>query len=233
VHWIDPASEACLAGLAETLGGASVLLVTTYRPGYRPSWIDRSYATQISLAPLRRGDSLRVVHSLLPELQTDGALARLILDKAEGNPFFLEELVHAPGDADAGTLTVPDSVQGVLAARIDRLPETAKHLLQTAAVLGREFPERMLRAIADAPERVDSDLHDLTRLEFLYERADAEERAYVFKHALTQNVAHATLVTPRRRALHRPAGDALAALYPDRVADLAPRLAHHYLEAEA
>jgi len=232
LHWIDPASEACLASLAEAVGGASVLLVTTYRPGYRPSWIDRSYATQVALAPLRRDDSLGIVRSLMPELAPDDPLARLILDKAEGNPFFLEELVHALGDG-GGTLTVPDSVQGVLAARIDRLPETAKHLLQIAAVLGREFPERLLRAVADAPGRLDDDLRDLTRLEFLYERPDAEERAYVFKHALTQDVAHTTLVTPRRRALHRRAADALAALYPERVADLAPRLAHHYLEAEA
>jgi len=233
VHWIDPASEACLAGLAEMLGPASMLLVTTYRPGYRPSWIDRSYATQVSLAPLRRDDSLRVVHSLMPELAPDDPLVRLILDKAEGNPFFLEELVHAMGDVGSGTLPVPDSVQGVLAARIDRLPESAKHALQTAAVLGREFPERLLRAVADAPERLDADLRDLTRLEFLHERTDADERAYVFKHALTQDVAHETLVLPRRRVLHRRAADALAALYPDRVADLAPRLAHHYLEAEA
>jgi class 3 adenylate cyclase/tetratricopeptide (TPR) repeat protein len=233
LHWIDPASEACLASLAETVGGACVLLVTTYRPGYRPSWIDRSYATQISLAPLRHDDSQRVVRALMPELAPDDPLVRLILDKAEGNPFFLEELVHALGEAPGGTLPVPDSVQGVLAARIDRLPETAKHLLQIAAVLGREFPERLLRAVADAPERLDDDLRDLTRLEFLYERSDADERAYVFKHALTQDVAHTTLVTPRRRALHRRAGDALVALYPERTADLAPRLAHHYLEAEA
>ena len=234
LHWIDPASETCLASLAETLAGASLLLITTYRPGYRPSWIDRSYATQISLTPLRRDDSLRVVHSLLPGLAADDPLVRLILDKAEGNPFFLEELVHAVGDAGGGgTLPVPDSVQGVLAARIDRLPETAKHVLQTAAVLGREFPERLLRGVADAPDRLDADLHDLTRLEFLYERSGADERSYVFKHALTQDVAHATLVTPRRRALHRRAAEALAALYPDRLADLAPRLAHHYLEAES
>ena len=233
LHWIDPASETCLASLAGTVGRASVLLVTTYRPGYRPSWIDRSYATQISLAPLRRDDSLGVVRSLMPALAPDDPLVRLILDKAEGNPFFLEELVHAVGDAPGSTLPVPDSVQGVLAARIDRLPESAKHLLQTAAVLGREFPERLLRAVADAPERLDTDLRDLTRLEFLHERSDADDRVYVFKHALTQDVAHDTLVTPRRRTLHRRAAEAQAALYPDRVADMAPRLAHHYLEAEA
>ena len=128
-------------------------------------------------APLRRDDSLRVVRSLLPEVAPADPLVPLILDRAEGNPFFLEELVHALGDTGGTALGVPDSVQGVLAARIDRLPETAKHLLQTAAVLGREFPERLLRAIADAPEHLDADLQDLTRLEFLYERSDAEERS--------------------------------------------------------
>ena len=233
LHWIDPASETCLVALAEMLAGASLLLIATYRPGYRPSWIDRSYATQISLAPLRRDDSLRVVHALLPGLAVDDPMVQLILDKAEGNPFFLEELVHAVGDVGGRTLPVPDSVQGVLAARIDRLPETAKQALQTAAVLGREFSERLLHAIADAPDRLDADLRELTRLEFLYERSGADERSYVFKHALTQDVAHATLVTPRRRALHRRAADALAALDPDRVAELAPRLAHHYFEAES
>jgi tetratricopeptide (TPR) repeat protein len=232
LHWVDPASETCLATLAEALGDASLLLVTTYRPGYRPSWIDRSYATQISLAPLRRDDSLRVVHALLPDRPTDDVLVRLILDKAEGNPFFLEELVQAV-DEDAGeTLPVPNSVQGVLAARIDRLPETAKLVLQAAAVLGREFPERLLRAVVDAPERLDTDLHELTRLEFLYERSGVDDRSYVFKHALTQDVAHATLVTPRRRALHRRAADALTG-DTARLAELAPRLAHHYFEAES
>jgi class 3 adenylate cyclase/tetratricopeptide (TPR) repeat protein len=233
LHWIDPASEACLASLAEGLASAAALLVATYRPGYRPPWIDRSYATQMTLAPLRRDDSLGVVHALLPDLTADDTLVRMILDKAEGNPFFLEELVYAVGEAGAGPVRVPDSVQGVLAARIDRLPETAKHALQTASVLGREFPERLLRAIADEPDRLDADLRDLTRLEFLHERPDADERTYVFKHALTQDVAHATLVTPRRRALHRRAADALAAIYAERVADMAPVLAHHYLEAQA
>jgi class 3 adenylate cyclase/tetratricopeptide (TPR) repeat protein len=233
LHWIDRASEACLGGLAETLGGAAILLIATYRPGYRPPWIERSYATQISLAPLRRDDSLHVVRSLLPQLAADDPRARVILDKGEGNPFFLEELAHVVADGEAGPLPVPDSVQGVLAARIDRLPPPAKETLQTASVLGREFPERLLRAVANAPGRLDDDLRELTRQEFLYERTDADEPAYAFKHALTQEVARATLITARRQALHRAAAAGLARLYPDRVAELAPVLAFHYLEAEA
>jgi class 3 adenylate cyclase/tetratricopeptide (TPR) repeat protein len=232
VHWIDPASEGVLARLGESLGGAALLLLATYRPGYRPPWMDRSYATQVSLAALRREDSRRIVHALRPQL-ADLPVTDVILDKAEGNPFFLEELVQALGDARAGSLPVPDSVQGVLAARIDRLPESAKQVLQTAAVLGREFPERLLRVLADAPDRLEDDLRELTRREFFEDRSAADEPVYAFKHALTQDVARASLVTAHRRALHRRAGDALVALHPDRVSDLAPVLAHHYLEAEA
>ena len=117
LHWIDAASEASLASLVESLGGARVLVVATYRPGYRPPWIDRSYATQISLGPLRRDESLGILRVLLPDLGSDDPLAALVLDRAEGNPFFLEELSHVVGDRAAGGLAVPDSVQGVLAAR--------------------------------------------------------------------------------------------------------------------
>jgi class 3 adenylate cyclase/tetratricopeptide (TPR) repeat protein len=233
LHWIDGASEACLGSVADALGGAAVLLAATYRPGHRPSWIDRSYATQISLAPLPREASLSVVRSMRPEMTEGDARARLILDKGEGNPFFLEELVHAVTDGDGERLAVPDSVQGVLAARIDRLPASAKQTLQVASVLGRQFPERVLRAVADAPERLDDDLRELTRQEFLHERAEGEERGYVFKHALTQEVAYESLVVSRRRALHRAAAAGLARLEPERLDELTPLLAHHYLAAEA
>ena len=233
LHWIDRASEACIGSLADALGGAAVLLAATYRPGHHPPWIERSYATQVALAPLPRAASLSVVRSLRPEMTEEDARARLILDKGEGNPFFLEELVHAVTDGDSGRLAVPDSVQGVLAARIDRLPASAKQTLQVASVLGRQFPERLLRAVADAPERLDDDLRELTRQEFLHERAEGEERGYVFKHALTQEVAYDSLVVGRRRALHRAAAAGLARLDPERLDDLTPVLAHHYLAAEA
>ena len=233
LHWIDAASEASLASLVESLGGARALVVATYRPGYRPPWMDRSYATQISLGPLRRDESLDILRVLLPDLGSDDPLAALVLDRAEGNPFFLEELSHVVGDRAAGGLAVPDSVQGVLAARIDRLTERAKHVLLTASVLGREMTERLLRAVVDDPGRVDAALAELGRLELLHEKSEGDERAWVFKHALTQEVAHSMLVAGRRRALHRRAAVALAALYPERAGELHPLLAHHYLAAEA
>jgi class 3 adenylate cyclase/tetratricopeptide (TPR) repeat protein len=234
LHWIDRTSEECLAYLVEGLAGLPVMLLTTYRPGYRPPWLDRSYASQLSLTPLQALDSLSVVRSILPQADLADPLAKLILDKAEGNPFFLEELAHAVGERDPArpALTVPDTVHGVLAARIDRLPDQCKRVLQTAAVLGREFPLRLLAAVWDggAPE---ADLRELTRREFLYERAGGDEPTFVFKHALTQDVALASILAPRRRELHARAADALTALYPDRLAELAPMLAHHFFHAEA
>ena len=234
LHWIDRTSEECVASLVESLAGVSVMLMTTYRPGYRPSWLDRSYATQLSLARLQPVDSLSVVRSVLPHAGLGDPLAKLILDKAEGNPFFLEELARAvdeQGLAQPG-LTVPDTVHGVLAARIDRLPDQPKRLLQIASVLGREFALRLLAAVwdGDPPKAY---LSELTRQEFLYERSGTEETTFVFKHALTQDVALASILAPRRREVHARAATALPALYPDRLAEVEPLLAHHYFHAEA
>ena len=152
------------------------------------------------------------------------------MDKAEGNPFFLEELtraVAAPGGF-APTVAVPDTVQGVLMARIDRLADEPKRALQTAAVLGREFSVRLLEAIWEGPGVVTRALPELTRLEFLYERTGADEPAYVFKHALTQDVAYQSLLTTHRRRLHAAAGRALERFYADRIDEVCDRLAYHY-----
>ncbi len=234
LHWIDHTSEAFLASLVERLSGAAILLLATYRPGYRPPWLDRSFATQIALAPLDAQESLALVHGLLPSVSDQNPVARLILDKAEGNPFFIEELARVVGDHRAGVegLEVPDTVHGVLTARIDRLAEVPKRLVQTGAVLGREFPRELLQAM-EPGLALGPHLAELARLEFLYERTEAGEPVYVFKHALTQDVARATLLASRRQELHCRAGDALLRVYPARTRELAPVLAYHYREGEA
>jgi predicted ATPase len=129
-------------------------------------------------------------------------------------------------------VAVPDTIQGVLMARIDRLPETAKRLLQTAAVLGREFTLPLLRKLWEEPGALEPQLQELKRLEFLFERSGAEEPIYVFKHALTQEVAYESLITTQRQALHAAAGQALEALYADRLEEAYDRLAHHYARTD-
>ena len=154
--------------------------------------------------------------------------------KAEGNPFFLEELTRAViehGDFQAEVIA-PDTIQGVLSARIDRLPEPHKRVLQTASVLGREFASRLLREIWDGSGSLDPLLLDLQRMEFVFERTGAVEPVYVFKHALTQDVAYASLLTTRRQALHAAAGQALETLYAERLEDVHDRLAYHYARTD-
>ena len=217
LHWVDRTSEEYLTFLAESLAGAPVLLIATYRPGYRPPWSDRSFATQLSLRRLAGDESRSIVRSLLAAGAAGDSLEELILDKAEGNPFFLEELARAVGEQGLGAgLPVPDTVHGVLTARIDRLADDDKRVLQAASVLGREFTPALLAAIWDGPGPVEPRLRELARLEFLFVRSAGDEVVYAFKHALTQDVAEATLLPSRRRELHHKAGEALERLNPER-----------------
>jgi len=230
LHWCDNTSEDYLAGLVESIAGAAVLLLVTYRPGYRPPWIDKSYATQMALRHLVPQESVTVVRSMSQHHALPEPLERMIVEKAEGNPFFLEELTHAVLDhTDVGAdVTVPETIQGVLMARLDRLPEHTKRLLQTAAVLGREFVPLLLEAMWDGAQPLEPLLLTLTRQEFLFARPSAEGPVYVFKHALTQEVAYDSLLTTRRQTLHAAAGQALETLYAPRLEDAYERLAYHY-----
>ena len=230
LHWIDRASEELLASLAEGLPGASVLLVATHRAGYRPPWIEKSYATQIALPPLSAEESTALAQSVLITRRLPEPLAQVILSRAEGNPFFLEELARAVSERTdlEADIAVPDTVQGVLMARIERLPEEQQRLLQTASVLGRAAPSRVLAAMWGDAADLDAHLEELGRLEFLYERRSGEERAYVFKHALTQEVAYESLLAPQRRALHAAAGRALEELHASRLENVYDRLAYHF-----
>jgi predicted ATPase/class 3 adenylate cyclase len=234
LHWIDNTSQDYLTSLVESLAGGSILLLTSYRPGYRPAWLEQPYATQISLHNLTPHDALNVVHSIRQNVELPEHLEQTIIEKAEGNPFFLEELTRAVMEhGDAGTARhVPDTIQGVLSARIDRLPDESKRLLQTASILGREFSPTLLKAIWEDTAPFEPLLSELKRLEFFFERTGAEERLYIFKHALTQEVAYDSLLTTRRQALHTAAGQALESLYAHRLEDAYNHLAHHYANAD-
>src|SRR5262249_49962449 len=172
---------------------------------------------QVSLPHLTPQDALTIVHSTGHDRQFSEDLEQNILAKAEGNPFFLEELTRAmiEHSATETAIDVPDTIQRVLAAKIDRLAEAHKRLLQTAVVLGREFSPRLLEAIWDGTGPLEPLLAELKRLEFLYERTGAEGVSYVFKHALTQDVVYDSLLTTRRQVLHAAAGHAMERLPPD------------------
>jgi class 3 adenylate cyclase/tetratricopeptide (TPR) repeat protein len=233
VHWADETSEQFVSYLVDALAGAEALLLLTYRSGYQPRWLDKSYAAQISMRRLPLHEGRRLVDAVLRRAALPEELTEAILEKAEGNPFFLEELTRSVLERGArADLTVPDTVQGVLIARIDRLPEAHKRLLQTASVLGREFKLDLLRSLWNQTEELEALLADLRRWEFIYKPAAGAEPVYFFRHTLTQEAVYDSLLTARRQALHAAAGRALETLHAERLEDAYESLAYHFARAD-
>jgi class 3 adenylate cyclase/tetratricopeptide (TPR) repeat protein len=247
LHWIDPDTQALLNALVEGLPAARVSLLVNYRPEYRHEWSNKTYYGQLRLDPLppERADVL--LHALVGGDRALDPLCALLIQRTQGNPFFLEESILALVETGvlAGargayrlarpveTLQMPATVQAMLAARIDRLAQEDKHLLQTAAVVGMDVPAVLLEAVSDLPDQtLRGGLARLQGAELLYETRLFPDVAYTFKHALTHEVAYGSLLSPRRRALHERVLEAIERLYPDRLTEQADRLAHHAFRGE-
>ena len=235
LHWVDSLSEEFIGFLAENIRDARVLLLATYRPRYRPPWIDLSCAGQTPLEPLSRDHSIEMVRSVLQAEHLVDLVSQEIVAKADGNPFFLEQLALHAGEARDlhADLMVPNTIHDVVMARIDRLPDETKRLLQTAAVIGREFSLRLLNAVWNSSGSLEDRLHELCRLEFIDERAETEDAVYVFRHALTQETAYGSLLERHRRTYHGAVGGALEELYDGRANEVAELLALHFGRSDA
>src|SRR5215207_4128593 len=257
LHWADTASLDLLLSVAALVEDLPLLIVCLLRPDKgAPSWsaIERARErlgaryTEILLEPLDAADSKELLGNLLYIEDLPESVRILILNKAEGNPFFVEEVIrtlidseyivqennHWRATREIVNVNIPDTLTGVLSARIDRLPENTKHVAQTAAVLGRIFAQRALMATcAAAPlpeqiEDVEPHLGVLTYEELVRERVHDPELKYIFKHALTQEAAYEALLIRRRKELHRRAGEVLEQLYPEQRGELASALAYHF-----
>lgn len=232
IHWIDETSEQFLDSLVEILGAARLMLLVTYRSGYQPHWLEKSYATQITLRHLSDGESRELLDAVLAGSQMAPELRREVLAKAEGNPLFLEELARSLAEPGAAhNAPIPHSIQGILTARIDRLPEEHKRLLKMASVLGRQFSGEHLRALWDRDEPLEPLLEELRGWEFLYKVPSEDQEIHFFKHALTQEVAYESLLMQRRRELHKRVAETLEALHADSLEDAYDRLVYHYPRA--
>ncbi len=246
LHWIDPESEECLGFLADAVAGARILLVCSHRPGYRHPFGDRSYHLRVTVEPLTQAETSALACGVLGGAEVPEAVQRLVAAKAEGNPLFLEEVtkslledgtlrlengrvVLAPG---AEAISVPDRIHDVLMSRIDRLADEPKRAIQIASVIGREFALRLLERIREVGERASSLVDSLRALELVYEKAVHPELAYMFKHALTHDVAYASILGARRKQLHRTIGLAIEELYADRLTEHYETLAHHFERGE-
>lgn len=254
LQWSDAASADLLMDLFDIADEAPVLFICAFRPERQsPAWrikqkLETDYPhryTQLLLEPLSSEESASLLASLLPGHALPAQLRERILDKTEGNPFFLEEIVRAlledetvVRDGETWRVTrpdaetrLPDSLQAVLAARIDRLEAESRETLQAAAVIGRTFLYRILAAIREATDKLDRQLLSLQRLELVREQAREPERQYAFRHALTQEAAYRSILQRKRRELHLRVGEALEALFPERADEFAAVIGHHYAEA--
>ena len=247
LHWIDNETQGILDTLSESVASARILLLVNYRPEYRHDWGGKTYYTQLRLAPLGQEEAKELLAFLLGNDTTLKDLKRLILERTEGTPFFMEEVVLTLAEegvllGERGNyqlqkapteLHISATVQGVLAARIDRLEPAEKALLQQLSVIGREFPLGLVRAVVTQSE---DELHrllsSLQRKEFLYEQPAFPEVEYIFKHALTREVAYGTVLHEQRKALHECTAEAMEALYPDSLEDHYGDLAHHYSRSD-
>ena len=250
LHWTDVETQGFLDAVSESVASAKVLLLVNYRPEYRHEWGQKTYYTQLHLAPLGTEEAEELLTFLLGNDASLKALKLLILDKTEGTPFFMEEVVQTlveegmlvrtdvgavlcdrpPEGAHVGApLQIPTTVQGVLAARIDRLTAAEKELLQQLSVIGRQFPVSLVKAVvSQAEDELHQILASLQAKEFLYEQPAFPESEYLFKHALTQNVAYGTVLQEQRKTLHERTGHAMEQLYRTSVSDHYGELAHHY-----
>jgi class 3 adenylate cyclase/predicted ATPase len=243
LHWLDSETQAFLTLLSESVATARMLLLVNYRPEYHHEWGNKTYYTQLRLDPLGQEDAQALLSTLLGDTAALQPLKQLILAKTEGNPFFMEEVVQtlveeqvllgergnyrlekAPTD-----LHISPTVQGILTARIDRLAADEKELLQTLAVIGREFSLSLLSSIVARPEaELYRLLSHLQGTEFIYEQSAFPEVEYIFKHALTQEVAYNSLLLERRKVLHERTAQAIEGLYRQGLEDHYSELAHHY-----
>jgi class 3 adenylate cyclase/tetratricopeptide (TPR) repeat protein len=247
LHWIDSETQAMLESLVESLPTARLLLLVNYRPEYQHGWANKTYYSQLRLDPLPPESAAEILNSVLGNDHGLQSLKELLIDRTEGNPFFLEESVRTLVETKvlAGergnyhlekkveSTQVPATVQAVLAARIDRLPAQEKQLLQSAAVIGKDIPFSFLQAITElSDEELRRGLTHLQAAEFLYETSLFPDLEYTFKHALTHEVAYGSLLHERQRALHARIVEAIEALYSNRMIEQVERLAHHAARGE-
>jgi class 3 adenylate cyclase/tetratricopeptide (TPR) repeat protein len=246
LHWMDNATEAFLQFILDSIPASRVLCLLTYRPGYVHPFGERSYYTRMALPALSTSATVQMARAMLAAEQLPEEVAVLLVQKAEGNPFFVEEVVKSlretgvlqrQGDRyvlsqSLDDVVIPNTIQGVLMARIDRLDEAAKQTLQLASVIGRECTHRLLAHLADHQPQLEAALQVLKATELLYEVHRQPELTYLFKHALTLDVAYDSLLAQQRQDLHRRIGQVIEALYADHLNDYDEVLAHHFVQAE-
>ncbi len=247
LHWIDKTSEEFLNYFIDWLANTKILLILLYRPEYTHQWGSKSYYIKIGVDQLGMSSSGDLVKAILEEGEVAPELSQLILSRSAGNPLFMEEFTHTLVEngsiekrdnqyaliGDPESIKVPDTIQGIIAARLDRLEDNLKRTIQVASVIGRDFAFKILQTITGMRTELKSYLLNLQGLEFIYEKNLFPELEYIFKHALTQEVAYSSLLQNRRKEIHEKIGMAIEEIYSERLEEFYEILSHHFLAAEA
>jgi len=246
LHWMDKTSEAFLDYLIGWLPNTRILLVLLYRPEYTHQWGSKSYYSKIGVDQLSLQTSAELVQSILENAEIVPELRELILQKTAGNPLFMEEFTHSLIEngtiqrkndqyvlsREISDIQIPDTIEGIIAARLDRLDDNLKRTMQVASVIGRDFAFRILQTITGMREELKSHLMNLQGLEFIYEKQLFPELEYIFKHILTQEVAYNSLLHKRRKEIHGKIGKAIEDIYVERLEEFYEMLAYHYSKSE-
>ena len=247
LHWLDKSSEDVVRSHLESIPGSRVLLIFTYRPEFVHTWGSKSYHNQLTLHRLSNRESHQMVRYLLGTKEIEKALEELILEKTEGVPFFIEEFLKSLRDLkiiekrenayrlskDTQHVTIPSTIQDVIMARVDLLPEGTKEVLQTGSVIEREFSYPLINRVTGLPEKeLLSHLSVLKDSELLYERGIYPQSTYIYKHALTQEVVYDSILAKRKKKLHEEIGKAIEELYKDNLGEHYEVLAEHFIKSE-
>jgi tetratricopeptide (TPR) repeat protein len=247
LHWMDKASEETMKQLLESTAGARILLLFTYRPEFIHTWGQKSYHSQVNLNRLSNRESLTMASHILGTEDIDQDLEELILEKTEGVPFFIEELIKSLKDLNAiekkgdtyvlakniDDITIPSTIQDMITARVDTLPEEAKELLQIGSVIEREFSYELIKEVSSLSEKqLLANLSVLKDSEIVFERGIYPESTYVFKHALTQEVVYDSILSTKKKKLHERVGNAIERLRKDKIEEHYGALVEHFVNSE-
>jgi predicted ATPase/class 3 adenylate cyclase len=246
LHWIDRSTEEYLESVVDSVAGLSLLFILTHRVGYNPPFGSRSFFTTLNLHSLSEAETLAMAGRVLGTEQFPPELTAALMEKAEGVPLFIEEVTKTLLDLGVlrreeggyrlvkgiAEVNVPDTIQGIIMARLDRLGEDGKRTVQLASVIGRQFLVRLLERISGFTSKLEGLLAELQTLEIIYRQGLLPEPAYIFKHAVIQDVAYNSLLIQRRKELHKAVGQATEELYTDRLTEHYEELAYHYEQGE-
>jgi len=247
LHWIDKSSEDSFKDLLNNITGAKIFLIFTYRPEFVHAWGGKSFHSQVNLNRLSNRESLAMASHLLGTEDMDGNVEQFILEKTEGVPFFIEEFIRSLRDLsiiekkdnkyhmakDIQDVTIPSTIQDIIMARVDSLPEGAKDVLQTGSVIGREFSYELIKRVTGFSEQsLLSHLSALRDSELIYERGIFPQSTHIFKHALTFDVVYDSILTKRKKELHDEIGQAVQDLYKDNIHEHYEVLTEHYIASE-